>query len=385
MKFSIEAGELRRALDQVKYAAAGATTMPILGFAMLEIEDGRARMMATDLERFAVTEVELQAEAGTEGRVCIEIGTGARLADQLPGGVYDVEATGGRIAIRGMEADYELATLPAEDYPDFPQVEAVTTLVIERRRWVEMLGFVPGAIPSSDPRRVLMGILVEVAAPVVRCVATDGRRLTKFEIEPEEIRGAQERRAVIPVGALDGMAKFAVGGDEVTVEIGERFARCRCGRGEFVGKLIEGTYPKYEAVIPTTFELAIELPREALAAAVRRAGLFAERKYHSLVLRFSRGVVEVCSNSFEQGSGRERVKLDYDGEPFSCAMNHLFLAWVLKALPAGVMTMRLRRPEHVIEPVIFEVDAAPHLMGMVMPVRMADIHAEQARQEAESA
>src|SRR5471030_2967638 len=99
--------------------------------------------------------------------------------------------------------NYQLATIPADDFPDWPKLQSDTTLTLKQADLKRALHNTMFAIPSREPRKVLMGVLFDFADGKLICVATDGRKLGKCVIEPIEVRGGDRVQAIIPEGILD--------------------------------------------------------------------------------------------------------------------------------------------------------------------------------------
>jgi DNA polymerase-3 subunit beta len=142
----------------------------------------------------------------------------------------------------------------------------------------------------------------------------------------------------------------------------------------YVANKIEGTYPKYESVIPQSFKRTIKVQKNSLADAIDRAAILAERKHHSIVLKFVTGQIEINAQSFEDGSYEGIVETDYTGEPFKIAFNHQYLQEIFKVTPDPVVDMKIKESN---APVVFECESEADAIFLVMPVRLAEVEAEE--------
>jgi DNA polymerase-3 subunit beta len=264
--------------------------------------------------------------------------------------------------------------MPADDFPDWPKLEAETTLTLRQADLKRILHNTMFAIPARDPRKVLMGVLFDVHEGRLTCVATDGRKLGKTVVEPVEVRGKRRGQAIIPEAILREI-DHAIGEEgEIELAIGERQVMFRLSNLSYVSNRIEGTYPKYESVIPQSFTRTIKIAKTLLADAIARAAILAERKHHSIVLKFGAGQIDIVAQSFETGSYEGVIETDYDGEPFKIAFNHHYLQEIFKVIPDEVIDMKLKESN---APVVFEVESDPDTLYLVMPVRMTDLDAEE--------
>jgi DNA polymerase-3 subunit beta len=274
---------------------------------------------------------------------------------------------------------YQLSTMPADDFPDWPQVEPDLTLTLRQADLKRSLHNTMFAIPTRDPRKVLMGVLFEFNDKRLTCVATDGRKLGKCVIEPTESRGKSRGSAIIPERILREI-DHAIGEEgEIDLAISERQAMFKLSNLRYVSNRIEGTYPKYESVIPQSFTRTIKIQKTILADAIGRAAILAERKHHSIMLKFGAGQIEIAAQSFETGSYEGSVETDYDGEPFKIAFNHNYLQEIFKVTPDEILDMKLKEAN---APVVFEVESDADSLYLVMPVRMTDLEDEETAEPA---
>ncbi len=203
-------------------------------------------------------------------------------------------------------------------------------------------------------------------------VATDGRKLGKSIAEPVETKGKSKKEvsAIIPRNVLIEVDKAIGDEGEIEIALTERQAIFSITNLTYLCALIEGSFPKYETVIPATFKKKIELPKALLTDAISRAAILAERKFNSIVLAFSRNNLEISAQSFEDGSYEGQIEINYADEPFKIAFSHQYLTEVLRNMPDAIIRMKVKDSA---APVVFECDSDPTSLFLVMPVRMADL------------
>ena len=361
MKIVFERQSLASSIALVHNVVSSTTTMPILSNILLEAAGEEAVLSGTDLESFGQVRIKATVEEG--GRVTVNARLLTDIVRLLPDGDVTMEAAGSKMTIRCNRNTYSLTTMPADDFPDWPRVEPEITLTLRQSDLKRVLHNTMFAIPTRDPRKVLMGVLFEVADGKLTCVATDGRKLGKSIIEPVEIRGMPERI----LSEID----HAIGEEgEITVALAERQVMFSLSNLTYISNRIEGSYPKYEAVIPQSFKRTIRVQKTILSDAISRAAILAERKHHSIILGFVPGQIEVNSKSFEDGFYDGSVETDYDGEPFRIAFNHQYLQEIFKVTPDAVVEMKIKDPT---APVVFECESEPDTLFLIMPVRMTEI------------
>lgn len=372
MKVIFDRQPLASGIALIQNVVSAATTMPILANVLIDASDSETSISGTDLENFG--RVKLKATVEEAGRVTAPARLLTDIVKLLPEGEITLETEGSRMRIQCGRNHYQLATMPADDYPDWPRVEGVTTLTLNQADLKRALHNTMFAIPVRDPRKVLKGVLFEVNEGSLTMVATDGRKLGKCVIQPTEIRGQDQIQAIIPERILDEI-DHAIGEEgEIELAIAERQVMFNLSNLSYIANRIEGTYPKYEAVIPQSFTRTIKIQKTTLADAINRAAILAERKHHSIILNFQANQIEIAAQSFEDGSYQGSIETDYDGEPFHIAFNYHYLQEIFKVTPDPVMDMKMKE---TIAPVVFECESEPDSLFLVMPVRMADLNAEE--------
>ena len=284
------------------------------------------------------------------------------------------ETSGAHMTIQCNRNVYQLSTMPADDFPDWPRIQAETTLTLRQADLKRVLHNTMFAIPTRDPRKVLMGVLFDVEGGKLTCVATDGRKLGKTVIEPTAIKGQAKIHAIIPERILSEIDRAIGEEDEIQLALAERQVMFTLSNLTYISSRIEGSYPKYEAVIPQSFKRTIKIQKATLADAIGRGALLAERKHHSVILKFQNNQIEITAQSFESGSYEGFVEIEYEGEPFRIAFNYQYLQEIFKVTPDAVVSMKLKEST---APVVFECDSDPDSLFLVMPVRMTDLEAEE--------
>lgn len=371
MKVIFDRQPLASGISLIHNVVSSTTSMPILANVLIEAREEEAFVSGTDMESFG--RVRLKARVEEAGRVAAPAKLLTDIVRLLPDSEVTLETNGARMVITCNRNTYQLSTMSADDFPEWPRLTPLTTLTLRQADLRRVLHNTMFAIPSRDPRKVLMGVLFDIADGKLTCVATDGRKLGKTVIEPVEIIGQPQLHAIIPERILKEI-DHAIGEEgEIQLAIADRQVMFTLSNLCYVANKIEGTYPKYESVIPASFKRTIKVQKNSLADAIDRAALLAERKHHSIVLKFVTGQIEINAQSFEDGSYEGIVETDYSGEPFKIAFNHQYLQEIFKVTPDPVVDMKIKESN---APVVFECPSEAEAIFLVMPVRLADAEGE---------
>ncbi len=317
MKLSIERSALLRALGHVQNVVERRNTIPILSNVQLVAEDNKLSLTATDLDLALVEAVpaEVAQSGGTTAPALILHDIVRKLPD---GAQIELDNGGddGRLTVRAARSKFALSCLPREDFPVMADDELPHQFKVpaaDLRRLIEKTRF---AISTEETRYYLNGIYLHAPedAPVLRGVATDSHRLAHVEIPlPQGAAGMPgvivPRKAALEVHKLiedeDGVVEIALSDSKIRFELGDTV---------LTSKLIDGTFPDYQRVIPVGNDNRMEVDCKSFSAAVDRVATISSEKSRAVKLSVGGGAVLLSANNPEQGSGTDEVAVNFNGE-----------------------------------------------------------------------
>lgn len=321
MKFKADRTTLIRALAHIQSVAEKRNTIPILANVMLSIEGNLLRLTATDMEIAVVEEV--AAEGARDGAATAPASVLYEIVRKLPdGSVVELDHGGGDapLALRAGRYATSLNVLPVEDFPsmvagDLPCAFSIPSAVL--RGLVDRTRF---AISTEETRYYLNGIYFHVAkdgeTPKLRAVATDGHRLAR--VETDLPAGAAEMPGVIiPRKTVAELRKLLdEGAGAVQVSLSDTRIQFRVGAVMLTSKLIDGTFPEYERVIPKNNERFLRVNKHAFADAVARVAAISQERSRPVKLAVQTNLLTLSAISPDQGMAKEELdetSVSYDG------------------------------------------------------------------------
>jgi DNA polymerase-3 subunit beta len=330
MKINIERSALLRSLGHVQSVVERRNTIPILSNVLLAAEGEALRLTATDLD-IAIVE-EAPAEVQEAGGTTVPAHTLYDIVRKLPEGAQvglDSNVGDGRLKLSAGRSDFALQCLPREDFPAMADGEFPNRFQLpatELKRLIQKTRF---AISTEETRYYLNGIFLHVkevnGSAVMRAVATDGHRLARVEMPlPEGAQGMKgiiiPRKAVLEVDKLLDNA-------EGSVELSLSDTRIRFAFDSIVvtSKLIDGTFPDYEKVIPSNNDKLLEVNCNAFASAVDRVSTISSDKSRAIKLTVGPGNLTLSANSSENGSASEELEVGYDETAMEIGFNSRYL------------------------------------------------------------
>jgi len=332
MKLTIERAALLKALGHVQSVVERRTTIPILSNVLLHAEAGRLALSATDMDLEIVERVPARVER--DGRTTAPAHTLYDIVRKLrEGAQVELEVPGGRneMTLRSGRSTFTLACLAPEDYPVMSAGELPHNFALSAAELRSLIDRTRFAISTEETRYYLNGIFLHATknneVPVVRAVATDGHRLARVEITaPEGAAGMPgiivprktvlELRKLVDEGAAD---------EEVQTALGESKIRCAIGEAALTSKLIDGTFPDYDRVIPANNDKVLEVDCKSFAEAVDRVSTISTERSRAVKLAIERGGLVVSATSPENGTAVEELEVRYESTPIEIGFNSRYL------------------------------------------------------------
>jgi DNA polymerase III subunit beta len=371
MRFLITRQNLHQALSAASASIPSKTTLPVLSNLLVETADGSVRISGTDLD--VSIRVSVPAEINEGGAFTVPGKKLQEIARELPDDLVTVSVRGDQIEITCGRAMFKLHGLPAEDFPRLPNVPfdgGWTTTGADLQALIRHTAF---AVSTEESRPVLNGVLWELREGEMRMVATNGHRLAKMCI-PIPTLETEPAHFVIPPTALQQVQRLLSDAASVSVARADNHLGFRSHQAEIFTRLIEGTYPNYEGVIPKDNDRIAIIGRKALESAVRRVAAVASQQTHRIRLEFSAGRMHLNVLTPDLGEAHDEIEIHYDAEPITIGFNANYLLEVLRYIQTEDVRMSLKAPERaaLVEPVEAEGTPAVDYLCLVMPLRLAD-------------
>jgi len=207
----------------------------------------------------------------------------------------------------------------------------------------------------------------------MQMVATNGHRLARMAMQTEA-SSAPSADFIVPPGALNQVERLFSDDDDLQVSKSGNHLGFRSGERAVFTRLIEGTYPNYEQVIPKDNDKEATVEKKALESAVRRMAVVASDQTHRIRLKFEKDRVHLNVLTPDLGEGHDEFELSYDGEELEIGFNAAYLLEVLRYMPTDEIKITFKAPERAatLEPVVPEGDTPPDYLCLVMPLRLLD-------------
>jgi len=374
MKIQLLKENLQQAAAVVSRFTAQKAQLPVLAQVAIKAKDGEIYMSGTDLD------IGVQLRVGGKVIEAGEVGVPAKLLLELVGALPlgTVELAVVKPAMLEVRAGRVRAKLQGTTLADFPALtgasEGVALGEFEVERWVGALKKVDYAVSRDESRPVLTGVLWELKRG--RLVATDGYRLSVAEGEGfKAIKEGivAERLLMSGVFIREGIKVAEDGGEKKLILnylAEKKQVQLVAGEALVVGRVLEGEYPKYEAIVPASFGVEVWVERQEIIQAVRAAAIFARDSAHIIRLQFEGKTLTVSANAPQVGENQIEVEMEpVKAGKVAMAFNSRYLNDFLSHSEAERVGVGVSEP---LKPGVFWGEKEEGHRHVIMPVRVRE-------------
>jgi DNA polymerase-3 subunit beta len=368
MKLTVEREEILRALQSIQGIVEKKTTMPTLSHFLLKAGK-TATILATDLE-IAFTGP-LKAEILTKGNLCIPAKKLFEIAREVEDSITLEAQENNWLNITSGKSTFKLIGLPEKDYPSLPDITSTEEIVTETDTLREMIEKTVYATGDSDTRYALNGLLFHFIPKKkvveLKVVGTDGHRLA---LASREIHGklSEEKRLILPKKTAIELRRLLEEKEgNVSIGLNKNHISFKLDDIVLTSRLIEGTYPTYEQVIPQDNEKKVIIDRLLFSKALRRTSIMSREKTNLVRIDIENGKSTLISINPDIGEAREEVAVQYKGESISIGFNARYLLDALNVATGDAIQLELQDP---LSPTLLREEEDKGYRCVIMPMRI---------------
>jgi DNA polymerase III subunit beta len=363
VKFRCEREILADALTTAGRAATNRSgTLPVLSGVRLDVEDGRLTVTGTDLE--LTIRLSVPVHADKDGSAVVPARLVGDIVKALPAGAVDVTVNDDEMAISAGRSQFSVRPLSLSDYPAQAETDAAP-VTLSSQQVGDALRQVVRAASTDDARAVLTGVLMSSEDDGLKMVATDSYRLAVRDL-PQSSMLAIGQRVLVPGRALAELQRVLTADSELSVRLGAREAVFEVGGTRLATRLIEGEYPNYRNLLPSSYPNRLTVGREALLEALRRVKILAQ---DSTPVRLALGgdTLRLTAITQDVGNAHEEIDASYDGTEMTVAFNPDYLTAGVEAVEGDEVTLSTLDP---MKPAVLRGVGHDEYLYLLMPVRV---------------
>ena len=372
MRVTLERSDLLKSLNHVHRVVERRNTIPILSNVLLRADGTSLQMKATDLD-LEITET-TAAQVDQAGATTVPAHLLYDIVRKLPEGAEVQLSTNGEntaMAVISGRSKFSLQCLPEADFPDLTAGTFSHTFRLPAAQLKMLIDRTQFAISTEETRYYLNGIFLHTIESdgnlKLRAVATDGHRLARADVEAPA--GSEGMPAVIvPRKTVGELQKLVDDPDAtVTVEVSDAKIRLTIGSVVMTSKLIDGTFPDYQRVIPTANDKRMTIGCEAFARAVDRVSTISSERGRAVKLSIGDGQLTLTVHNPDSGSATEELPVDYESDPLEIGFNAKYLLDITNQLSGSDAVFMLADPG---SPTLVRDTAADDALYVLMPMRV---------------
>ena len=373
MKFILSSLKLLKAIQALSGVINSSNTLPILDDFLFDINDDELKITASDLETTMTVSIKPDMVEG-KGQVTIP----ARLLIDVMKNFPDIpvsfnidEATLA-IEITTGEGRYKMVGHKSDEFPQVPVITEPLTWDIPAD--VLACGFEKTifATGSDEIRPIMTGVFMAMSDTCLTFVATDAHKLVRYR--RMDVKSDAAASFIVPKKPINQLKNILAGrADEpVHVEFNNTNASFTFGEYKLICRLIEGRYPNYEAVIPTTNPNKLIVDRQLLNAAIKRVAIFSSKATHQIRFKITGQELVLTAEDLDYSNeAKERLTCNYSGEDMEIGFSSKFFQEMLANLSQAEIQLEMSAPNRagIITPVDNQ-NADEDILMLLMPVML---------------
>ncbi|EOT26233.1 DNA polymerase III subunit beta [Enterococcus saccharolyticus] len=347
MKVTLNRSTFIQELQTVQRAISSKTTMPILTGVKIELSNNGLTLTGSNaeisIESFlSVTNEKAQMMIERTGAVVLQSRFFGEIIRRLPEDNFTMEVIeNNQVNITSGKANFTVNGLDADSYPHLPVVDSQNQITIPIHVLNKLIGETVFAVSQHESRPILTGVHFILENQKLLAVATDSHRLSQRVIPLES--GTEAFNIVIPGKSLTELSR-SVGdeGEDVKISIMDNQVLFETKTMKFYSRLLEGTYPDTNRLIPTSFNTEIEFTVPELLSAIERASLLSHEGRNNIVrLHIASDGVILYGNSPEIGKVEEVLNYEkVSGDPLDISFNPDYMKAALRAFGPTTISVR---------------------------------------------
>ncbi|UCG78365.1 MAG: DNA polymerase III subunit beta [Nitrospirota bacterium] len=368
MKITVSKEKLQAKLSNIQSIVEKKTTMQILSHFLINVSGEGVDISATDLETAIKEPLEVD-KVDAEGSLCIPARKLFEIVREVDGEISLSSDDGEWLKVKAGASNFRLACLDAEEFPKWPHMEGGEKIVLKAGDILHMIEKTLYSAGESDTRYTLNGILFNIVPDKGSfiVVGTDGHRLAAI-FNKIELPFKDEIKVIVPRKAASELRRFLGDPDaEIAVHIGKNHIQFDIGDIKFLTRLIEGTYPNYEQVIPEGNEKKLIIDKNMFIKALRRTSVMSREKSNAVKFDITENLITVTASNPDLGEAKDEIDVEYSGEELSLGFNARYLIDALSAIGSDRVTFELKDS---LSPTLLKEETSEDYLCVVMPMRI---------------
>ena len=367
MHITFPKANLQKAINVLQKVSQNKTSSNLPGAIYMTTKNGQVELQGNDFE--LGIRLTIDGDIKEPGTLVVGSRYFQELIRKLPGDTIELykPEDGNSLTITSGSSEFNLVTLHPDDFSLVEQIHDQDHVNIDSFAMKELIDLTNYAAATDEDRPVFTGALLEIKENEVTMVATDTHRMSVKKITIDE-PATTPMRAIIPTKTLAEVSRLLPTDNPAMINIIWNRTQIVFNFESIyiISRLIEGTYPEYEKVIPSQFDSSAIIDRREFAGAVDRVSLLAKDiSYNVIRYDWAESNVTLSTQNTEIGMAKEDVAVEFKGTPFTISFNGRYISDILRHSTGDNIHLFLKQNG----PVVIRQDNNPNYTYVVTPVR----------------
>ena len=367
MHITFPKANLQKAINVLQKVSQNKTSSNLPGAIYMTTKNGQVELQGNDFE--LGIRLTIDGDIKEPGTLVVGSRYFQELIRKLPGDTIELykPEEGNSLTITSGSSEFNLVTLHPDDFSLVEQIHDQDHVNIDSFAMKELIDLTNYAAATDEDRPVFTGALLEIKENEVTMVATDTHRMAVKKITIDE-PATKPMRAIIPTKTLAEVSRLLPTDNPAMINIIWNRTQIVFNFESIyiISRLIEGTYPEYEKVIPSQFDSSAVIDRREFAGAVDRVSLLAKDiSYNVIRYDWAESNVTLSTQNTEIGMAKEDVAVEFKGTPFTISFNGRYISDILRHSTGDNIHLFLKQNG----PVVIRQDNNPNYTYVVTPVR----------------
>ena len=371
MKISCTQENLIKGLIATSHIANKNSNLPILSNILFKSKDKVLSLSSTNLEIGVTTQIRSKIEQ--DGEFTIDAKLLTDYISLLPKDRIDLELIDNELKIKCLKQKTKIKTQPTSDFPLIPKIEKEKLFILSAEDFKNSISEIIFSVSTSETRPEISGVFMSFNEEKLILAATDSYRLTEKKLKLLE-KPKNNKDVIIPVRTLQEISRIlglfkddgVNEGDNIEIYLTDNQIMFSYNGIELISRLIEGQYPDYTQIIPTSFKTEVIVDLNSLIKAVKTSSLFTKSGVYDIKLDFEDNQITITSSSAQTGENISNIEAKLSGEKNSITLNHRYLLDGLVNIKSNNVIFKLNDSN---SPCLIKSENDNNYLYIIMPIK----------------
>lgn len=372
MRFIVNSKTLSDSVQALSGVLNSKNTLPILDHLIFELNEGQLKVYASDNETIIRKQIELENAEG-EGKVAIPARLLLEILKALGTNSVTINIEGNRAELTSGRGHYQLTCMDTDGFPEIPEIEPHAKVKLTASTLATAIIKTIFATGNDEMRPMMSGVCCNLIGNDVVFVATDAHKLVRYTKRNVSDEQYVQTSFILPKKPLNLLKSNLPNKDEVEahISVSDKNAVFEFDNMLISCRLVEGSFPDYERVIPTNNPNVLNLDRHNFEKAVARVAIFANKSTYSIRLKISGQELLISAEDLEyDNAAEERISCSYSGDDMEIGFNSRILKEMLQNLSHDEISLQMSEPNRAGIIIPTDVDEEEDILMLIMPVML---------------